>query len=311
MNAALRSALLRLTQALNAGRITLSEWREAAVTLLTEAVPDIDNTALAQAVGAVRGTEAPEDVVTRLEALAAPSANVSPVAVAAGVGLAAFLAQAFRRPRSAETTRLDAPDANNAALDSTMRRFEQRAAQLAQALVDGRITVAEWRVALASEIADLHVAAYVLGAGGVEQLDAEDFAALNDKLDEQLGYLNAWAAELDGGELPSLKALQARSNMYGAAAEVTLVRASTEAIGMPVLPAYPKDHQTDCRHYCYCHWRIETLNGVGNWDCYWEYDPLRDNCKQCPTRHEVWYPLQIRNGVIQPYSSTGLFRVAA
>lgn len=309
MTTALRSALLRLTEALNAGRITLSEWREAAVTLLTEAMPNIDDTALAQAVNTVRGTETPEDVVARLEALAAPRTNG--VAVAAGVGLVAFLTQAFQRPRSAETTRMDAPEANNAALDSTMRRFEQRAAQLAQALVDGRITVQEWRVALASEIADLHVAAYVLGAGGVEQLDAEDFAALNDKLDEQLGYLNAWAAELDSGELPSLKALQARSNMYGSAAEVTQVRALTEAIGMPVLPAYPKDYQTDCRHNCYCHWRIETLDGVGNWDCYWEYDPLRDNCKQCPKRHEVWYPLQIRNGVIQPYNAVGLFRVAA
>lgn len=291
MTPALRSALLRLTEALNAGRITLSEWREAVVTLLTEAVPDIDDNALVQAVGAVRGTEALEDVVARLEALAAPSTNTSGLAVAAGVGLAAFLAQAFRRPRSAETTRLDAPDANTTALDSTMRRFEQRAAQLAQALVDGRISVQEWRIGLASEIADLHVAAYVLGAGGVEQLDAEDFAALNDKLDEQLGYLNAWAAELESGELPSLKALQARSNLYAGAANATLYEAQAQSVGLPQLPAYPADGtSTRCRTNCKCTLRFERrADGIAIW---WQLNPA-EHCPDCLALAAEWNPLVI------------------
>lgn len=308
MTPALRNALLQLTEALRAERITLAEWREAVVTLLTEAVPTIDDAALAQAVSAVRGTEAAEDVVTRLEALTTPNDNG--LALAAGVGLAAFLVQAALRPRSAETTRNAVPDADSAPLDAFRARFEQRVGQLAEALADGRITVQEWRVAFADTLADLHVAAYVTGAGGVDQLDAEDFAALNAKIDEQLGYLNEWAAELESGELSSVKALKARSNLYAGAANATLYEAQAQSVGLPTLPAYPADGTSTCRTNDGCRWEIVRLEGSGNFDCYWRLSPA-EHCDICLERSRVWNPLKVRDGVIETYNTVGLFRVAA
>lgn len=287
MTPELRNALLQLTEALRAERISLNEWREAVVTLLTEAVPDINDEALARAVGAVRGTETPEDVVTRLEALTTPDSNG--LALATGVALAAFLAQAALRTRSAETTRSDAPDAKNALLEAAQRRFEQRTAQLAAALADGRLTVEEWRVAFASEVADLHVAAYVIGAGGVEQLDAEDFAVLNAKIDEQLGYLNEWAAELEGGELPRLKALQARQNLYAGAANATLYEAQAQSIGIS-LPQQPGDGKTRCRTNCHCTLRFERRDdGIAVW---WVLHPA-EHCEDCKALAAAWNPLLI------------------
>lgn len=287
MTPALRNALLQLTEALRAERITLAEWREAVVTLLTEAVPTIDDTALAQAVGAVRGTEAAEDVVARLEALTTPNGNG--LAVAAGVGLAAFLVQAALRPRSAETTRNAVPDADSAPLDAFRARFEQRVGQLAEALADGRITAQEWRVAFASEVADMHIAAYVTGAGGVEQLDAEDFAALNAKIDEQLGYLNEWAAELERGELPSVKALKARSNLYAGAANATLYEAQAQSVGA-TLSQKPGDGKTRCRTSCHCRLTFERQGNlllvrwiVGN----------SEHCEDCLALAAEWNPLVI------------------
>jgi len=310
VNPALRTALLRLTQALAAQRITLTEWREAVVTLLTEAVPDIDDAALVSAVANVRGTERAEDVVARLEALLTPASTVNGVAVAAGAGIATFLAQAALRPRSTDTTRLEITPLSAATLNTAATRFETRASRLAEALADERLTVQEWRLGMANEIADLHVAAYVVGAGGVDNLDAEDFAVLNAKLNEQLDYLNAWAAELENGELPSLKALQARQNLYAGAANATLYEAQAQSVGLPALPAYPADGTSTCRTNDGCRWEIVRLEGSGNFDCYWRLSPA-EHCEICLERSRVWNPLKVRDGVIEPYNSVGLFIGAA
>lgn len=198
-----------------------------------------------------------------------------------------------------------APDAMRA----LQGEFNRRVTAVAEALATGRIDIDAWQAAMQAELRRYHLAAGVIGYG---RSDAAAIALGSQRAAEQITYLNTWADELRDGRFPvdSASRLRQRARLYAGAGEATMMRGITRSSGMPDLPAYPKDHSTDCRHNCYCRWDIRQV-GRADWDCFWRYDPARDNCKQCPRRARVWSPLRIRDGVIQPYDAAGLFRSGA
>ena len=151
------------------------------------------------------------------------------------------------------------------------------------ALFAGRLTVVAFERIMTAAIRKSHAVAYAIGRGGA--LDDADRAALQLRQDTQLGFLRAWVAALTigaggalllrraGAAIETAKAVSEaeqanRAEMYIDAAKGSLFAGKAAAVGLPVLPAYPKDGQTRCLTRCYCGWNIDDLGG-GDFDCYW------------------------------------------
>lgn len=176
-------------------------------------------------------------------------------------------------------------------------------------LLTGRITVEQWRRLMRVQIRAAHQVSYSLGMATQDVLDAGARLAIDTRIAAQLTFLTGFAALLTstqvGKDNVSEAALIQRAKMYIEASQASLHAGAAQAAGIPLLPAYPGDGTTRCRVYCRCHWRIEQLD-EGDWDCYWQLG-YAEHCEHCPRRALAWSPLEIRNGVLQPYYRSGLF----
>lgn len=180
---------------------------------------------------------------------------------------------------------------------------------LMAALLAGRITVEQWQRLMRVQIRAAHQVSYGLGMGTQAVLDAGARVAIDTRVAAQLAFLAGFAAMLAsvavGKGNISPTALNQRARMYIEASQASLQAGAAQTVGLPLLPAYPGDGSTRCRVYCRCGWRIEQLD-EGDWDCYWRLG-YAEHCEHCPRRAIAWAPLQIRNGVVQPYYRNGLF----
>lgn len=185
-------------------------------------------------------------------------------------------------------------------------RYDRQAESLAEELIAGAIALDVWRQAMREILKELYAVTYLVGIGGVEQFDDRHGAILRDLVRNQYGYLDAWGKELESQQqteeqAPSLAQIVARALLYGIASNAILQRAVIAALGLPDLPAYPGDGSSICRVRDRCAWRIERLNGQGNFNLFWTLD-VSEHCETCLTRASVWSPLLIRNGIILPYA---------
>jgi hypothetical protein len=120
----------------------------------------------------------------------------------------------------------------------------------------------------------------------------------------QIAYLIQFRRALEAGALSIREALR-RAAMYAGIITTVYWLTHTRAIGLPQLPAMP-GVRTSCLSNCLCSWRITELAGNGNWDCDWMLQPA-DHCPQCLRRNQVFSPLRIRRGIIQPFNPIGLY----
>lgn len=187
--------------------------------------------------------------------------------------------------------------------------FERRVAILATQIAIGLLSIGGWLRLMTEEVRTYHLAAALIASDG--QLTPLARQIAEARIGRELRFLRAFGADLDSGKLPidAEARIRQRAKLYSGSGDATFEEVRLTQLGLPRLPAYPKDHSTSCRGFCYCRWGIVQLEGDGNYDAFWHYDPLQDNCEHCPRRAAAWFPLQIRGGVIQPYSSVGLFRV--
>lgn len=196
-------------------------------------------------------------------------------------------------PKTIEVPRVDDQD-----LKTYASYFWEQAQSLIGDLVDGDISVIEWYNSMKVELERLHTTAYIIYRGGIDTLSQEDMKALSDMVSEQTAYLKSWAEEMElSGEIPSKEYLEARMKQYMGAVNETVQRASTIAVGLPVLPAYPADGKTPCLSHCLCSWRIDPVEG--GYDLYWDLADA-EHCEGCKDRAARYNPLRIRGGVILP-----------
>jgi hypothetical protein len=225
------------------------------------------------------------------------------------------LEQALQRIRR-EALRNSQPlvsDDEEAAWERYKAQVRTTLAALVAALLAARITVREYERAMLELIRQSHTLAYAIARGGLDLLDDADRAAITARVNGQAGFLRAWVASLalTGGVLllagrPVSEArMLARAEMYLEAAKANLFAGAAARLGIDRLPAHPGDGTTRCRIYCHCSWRIEQL-AERDFDAYWLLG-LAEHCEHCPRRAIAWSPLQIRNGVLQPYLRIGLF----
>jgi hypothetical protein len=116
---------------------------------------------------------------------------------------------------------------------------------------------------------------------------------VSDYLKTQQDFLATWitdiedAKQLVGGVYRAQAYAQSLEQVYQRA----FMLAKGQVIGMPDLPAYPRDGSTRCRTNCYCAWRIEKKSDT-EYRAYWQLKPA-DHCEDCVRRSKDWNPLRI------------------
>lgn len=171
--------------------------------------------------------------------------------------------------------------------DSLAEALRDDAAELAQKLAAGDLTVQEWVLAMRNLLEQAYLEQYALGKGGTNNLFAADLATLGLMLDAQYRYLQNFAEKVAAGEL-SAEQTAARAQLYMSSSTQAFERGNGAARGLPVLPQYPGDGRTQCRTNCKCNWRI--VEYEDRWECFWELNPA-EHCKDCVENSRRWKPL--------------------
>lgn len=224
-----------------------------------------------------------------------PLSPLVPLAIG-GAGLGALIERVTR-----PTDRVLLPRLDSGRISGLTGTLRSRMDELSAMMGNGELLADDWQERMARLITEAHTGYYRQTRGTLTPADETRLAA---RIREQLGYLDGFRADIEAGKLTPAQ-IQRRAQMYIDAGKASLQEGAALALGMPLLPIYPTQ-ASECQVNCRCFWRIQTLEGNGNWNCTWVIQPS-DVCPQCSARAAEWNPLQIRNGVIQPYNSTGLF----
>lgn len=162
--------------------------------------------------------------------------------------------------------------------------------------------VAGFVAGMGAVLAAIHLAAAQAGstsAGAVlpagQQAGAVADRIAERELAQQLGYLQAWAEELQRAGTASgvsEAAVRARARLYAGAIKATWSEARYAGIPLPYHPG----QGSECMVNCLCNWRVEQLEEEGNYDAYWIM-AAAEHCSTCPAR-QARNPYQIRKGVL-------------
>lgn len=217
--------------------------------------------------------------------------DISPlIPIAIGSALGILISRLGQQPAP---TNQQLPRIDSRQLQSVADALGQRLDTLADDLAAGNLTPDQWHEAMQNELRIIHQTYARLGGGDVNA----------QRLQDQLDFLEGFRGDVEG---MTPEAIKRRARMYIGSGQASLQEAATTRLGMPVLPAYPKDGTSECLGNCRCWWDIRPLDGNGNWDCIWTLRPA-EHCPTCEARAIAWSPIHIRNGIIQPYETAGVF----
>ena len=96
---------------------------------------------------------------------------------------------------------------------------EGRIKTLTQTLIDGKINLPAWQIAMRDEIKALHLTHAAAARGGLKQMTLSDLGKLGAKVKPQYAFLDNFAREIEAGKTPTT----ARAAMYARAAYSTFV----------------------------------------------------------------------------------------
>lgn len=166
-------------------------------------------------------------------------------------------------------------------LQTAVDSSKDKLGKLTQRLVDGKIDVPAWATAMRDEIRAAHRVAAMLANGG--KLDAKAAGRLGAELKKQYKFLDAFARQIENGEIPLGKRSVARARLYAQAVMTTYekaVLAREKAAGTELyrLRLAPAEHCSEClidsaKGFV----PIDTLADIGarecliNCRCSWEY----------------------------------------
>jgi hypothetical protein len=219
------------------------------------------------------------------------------VPAAIGGAIGALLERIISQPGRVIIPRLD-----SRAMQGVTAELQRRMDELSDLYTNGELLLDDWHERMRRELRIAHQVLYQAGKSG--PLTPDDLARINQRVQEQIAYLDGFRADIEAGKLTPAQ-IRTRAQMYVKAGYASLQEGGTVGRGMPVLPAYPT-MASECRINCRCYWRIIQLDEPGAWDCTW-VSRASEVCPQCVARAAEWRPLQIRNWEIQPYNSAGLF----
>ncbi len=108
-----------------------------------------------------------------------------------------------------------------AAADAVIDGAGQRLQTLTARLQTGSTTLAEWQDAFRTELKNLHVSVATVAHGGQPMMDQASYGWTGQRLREQYGFLNRWAADLANGTAPLDGRMLARAQLYAVNATAT------------------------------------------------------------------------------------------
>lgn len=191
-------------------------------------------------------------------------------------------------------------------LDEAQKAFKYQVGLITNRMLTGDLGSHEWRLLFELEVRYLQIIAGILAAGSFDAFTPEVTALIQRRTEQELATLRTWLAS---ASLPTPQRSDAqilhRASLYAGAAVETYSRARTLALGLPELPVYPKQ-RSQCNGGCLCFWRIEALDGDGNWDCAW-ITTAEESCPNCIARARAFAPLKVRGGVVLPYPTGGIY----
>ncbi len=150
---------------------------------------------------------------------------------------------------------------------------------------------AGWR-----RIEEAYTNQYRLGRGGVNAMTVNDYGILGTMLDSEYATWKAYNERIAAGAYSDVQIANYNRGFVNGS-RCAYERANAEAYGLPPLPQYPGDGNTECSKGCKCSLRILTLLGNGNFDVIWMLG-IAEHCPDCVRLSREWSPLRIRNGAI-------------
>lgn len=154
---------------------------------------------------------------------------------------------------------------------------------------------------LRAEMKSTYIQEATLGRGGRGSMTPKDWGYVGSTLKKQYAFHDGFLADLKAGTQSSAQ-IHNRARLYFAAAREAYERGNAASYGVYGLPAYPADGSTCCMSGDGCHWEFEVLDGEGNINASWVINPALENCPICEDRADAWSPLEIRGGVLQPFT---------
>jgi len=193
------------------------------------------------------------------------------------------------------------PPTDTKSLDKLQERQRGKLRNITQSFLDGNLSMQQWFRQMVNAVNTGNIAASALAVGGIDNLNTDDIAGIERANETQLQYIVRFRRELE--TLSPAMALN-RSSLYAGATTSRYWTAHTRRQGL-VLPAMP-GVRTSCGSNCKCNWDIRQLDGNGNYDCYWRISAV-EHCDECIGRQKAFKPLQVRNGIVQPFNPNGLY----
>lgn len=92
---------------------------------------------------------------------------------------------------------------------------------LGQALLDGRLGLADWQMQMMQTIKSGHLIGLALANGGWNNLDQSDYGWVGQRIRREYAYLRDFAGQIASGKQPLTSMVLARSVLYAHAARQT------------------------------------------------------------------------------------------
>jgi hypothetical protein len=156
--------------------------------------------------------------------------------------------------------------------------------ELVKQVMDGSISISEYRDIMHSELKTLYTGAMLLGIGEARQPTQADLEWLNKRLATQYDYLDGFIEDLRGGYSEKKALWRAGLYAFPRAAYMNYKLEPEVAAIMPVLPG------DDCLGGSLCKCSLQTEVDIsGNIMVHWELDPVSEHCPVC-VAHAVESP---------------------
>lgn len=173
---------------------------------------------------------------------------------------------------------------------------------LTNRLMNQQINIQQWVLSFRQELKKAYINQYVTGRGGIEMMTQADWGSIGGQLKRQYEFMNKFAGEIQAGRLTDAQIRQ-RMNLYFESSKQAYERAKATSHGLPSLPQYPGDGNTQCRTNCKCEWVIEETET--EWRCYWKLNPA-EHCPDCIDNSQRWNPLVIPKPGVLSQGQPGL-----
>jgi hypothetical protein len=126
-----------------------------------------------------------------------------------------------RKYRDRATGRFVSPKEVRRAVDIMIDIETVKARQLAQNLRDGKLSLVEWQIGMASQLKALHVAMGLSANGGLQNTSAASLGYIASLMKTQYQYLRMFVQEVKSGKQPLNGTLVQRAALYTQAARTT------------------------------------------------------------------------------------------